>query len=233
MKGVNGDFHFVESSKHEVRLPYEFNLYIMIHVIDQSETWKKLGYPNKYRSIDFTIKKWLGDFYGKTFYVIPYDGAKVAVSKGLLGNNMPNLTKIFNPHKDSYPFSDPTPQIFTKAITQCYDKNFHKKFDYNVTINCINELSDFLKNKNVNDITEEEGSIMKQIKMDMDKRNISLLEILDLYFNPIDNDIKLLKVNELYDLKKEQNCGWTDSNALLVDDHVYAQIKNKFNNLKF
>lgn len=231
MHADNASIYHINSSKHEVRLT-AFNtcLYILYGIIDKSEIWKKFGYPNKYRSINFLVNEHRAGFYGEEYIVIPYDNAKLALSLNFIGDCLPNLTKVFNPKNyiKNHKRSEPSPFHFTEDIINYYEKNINK-FKFNDVIGCLNELHDFLKDKKIDQIN---NNTIKSIKIDMDKRNMNLVEALDFYFNPIDNEFKLIRTEDLDNIDKTYSVGWTDSEVLLVRLDIYTQIKNKFNKLK-
>jgi len=251
---------YINGSKHEVRLNEGFNgwLYIMLHVIDQSEAWKQSGVPNKYRSIDIAGCGTSTELYGDQYIVIPFDNAVFGVAKHALGNSMPKLTKVFGNEKPptasggslgprfaSYyhrgpnePFSDPSPYYFTKYIFDYYEKHVGK-FNFNETLECLNKLEQYI----TTNVSESFGDVsvkqtMNIIKRDMKKYGRSLIQVLDSYFEPAGNKIKALTykgAREEFGEDGHSQSGfvaWTASEVLMVKKNHYNELKNTFNRIK-
>jgi len=179
--------------------------------LTKTDLWE--GYPPKGDSLDFSNYEM--NQYGTSYYIIPFNGARFAIMKGLFSFSWNYLTKELLRDNKYSEYDYVSPSMVLGEIIGRYEHITGKKFNINNIYECFKIMDKYVReNKTYNYLS------YIRIKMDIDKSTFGEA-IIDL-FNPKKNDIKL------YDLKGLKNIdykyvGWTDSKVLMINKELYDE----------
>jgi hypothetical protein len=109
-------------------------------------------------------------------------------------------------------------RIFSKYTTNDLLKEFNK-LD-NVIKYIIKSKMDIINDPNISSMTEKIVNIMIRNNFN------SILDVFDVLFNPIKNDIKLVPVSKFNKFEYHDNEVWTDSTCIFIEVHYFNSIAN-------
>ena len=217
------DFLLINPKLYHRKSFFSTNHYNLI--FDNSRYWSQ--FPKRMHSI---IGMFGGhnDAYGASrFRLIPFDGAKFGVA------NSSDFWFSFNYLKDKIDIKVNGLNSFFEDISKFFNIEPINDVDYNGFLEDMKLLSNLLRNKgnyikiqNNNKFYEEYQKLIDLLYIELNK-NRNILDILNDYLKPQDNDIQLVDYNTLINMstKKDMREVWTDSKCILVHISKIKELK--------
>lgn len=181
-------------------------------VMEYQESWQK--FPSRMESLFLlNIKNKTTINYGKSYYVIPFDGAKFGVSIKL--NYKLSFKRITELSTNAIGFFSKLKNAYKKIVGGYFDyptfeKNYINKEHYDLLKSEIDEMIMMDHENKYPEFTKFE---------DAD-------EMLNYYFNADDNDFTLKNYEDLKQLDDSVEI-WTDSPCLLISVNMFKKIKKE------
>jgi hypothetical protein len=213
---IQNNFLYIDTDLHKGQF-YGWNYELLYKIMDRNPNWKI--YPQKGRSLDIAIRNTSDAGYGTSYYVIPFNGAKIVLMRRLISGwdgsaqcgNIMNIWKTLSHTKFKEKYNSPPSEHY-------FINNYEE---------CMHEV----------EMYGGSNSLVQKIKKDMEFLDLDFISTFEYYLDPYNNEMILCTYDEAkeisndsesvkYGMKKQQYYGWTDSKVLMINRNYFNAHKN-------